>query len=138
MEISRRQFIVASAAAAAAIVTTTGCVSNPAPTFEAGVDHTIPLPEALSEPGSQVKVKLPNISEPVLIVRTKIGFNATEGICTNSARTELQYVPEEERLKCLGCGSRFKLDGSVAQDPAVKPLRSYAVDLQGNKLKILG
>jgi len=138
MEISRRQFIVASAAAAAAIVTTTGCVSNPAPTFEAGVDHTIPLPEALSEPGSQVKVKLPNIHEPVLIVRTKIGFNATEGVCTNSARTELQYVAEEERLKCLGCGSRFKLDGSVAQGPAVKPLRSYAIDLQGNKLKILG
>ena len=138
MEISRRQFFVASAAAAAAIVTTTGCVTNPAPTFEAGVDHTIPLPEALSEPGSQVKVKLPNIHEPVLIVRTKIGFNATEGICTNSARTELLYVAEEERLKCLGCGSRFKLDGSVASGPAVKPLRSYAIDLQGNKLKILG
>ena len=138
MEISRRQFFVASAATAAAIVTTTGCVSNPAPTFEAGVDHSIPLPEALSEPGSQVKVKLPNIHEPVLIVRTKIGFNGTEGICTNSARTELMFIADEDRIKCLGCGSRFKLDGSVAQGPAVKPLKSYLIDLQGNKLKILG
>jgi Rieske Fe-S protein len=138
MEISRRQFIVASAAAAAAIVTTTGCATNPAPTFEAGVDHSIPLPEALSEPGSQVKVKLPNVSEPVLIVRTKIGFTGTEGVCSNSARTELVFVPDEERLKCLGCGSRFKLDGSITQGPATKPLRSYLVDLQGNKLKILG
>ncbi|HZE99897.1 MAG TPA: Rieske 2Fe-2S domain-containing protein [Planctomycetota bacterium] len=138
MDISRRQFFVASAACACAIVTTTGCVSNPAPTFDASVDHTIPLPEALSEPGSQVKVRLPNIKEPVLIVRTKIGFNATEGICTNSARTELQWVVEEDRLKCLGCGSRFKLDGSVSQGPATKPLKSYAVDLQGSKLKILG
>ena len=138
MEISRRQFFVASAATAAAIVTTTGCVSNPAPTIDAGVDHTIPLPESLSEPGSQVKVRLPNIKEPVLIVRTKIGFNATEGICTNSARTELQFMPDEDRIKCLGCGSRFKLDGSVSQGPALKPLKAYAIDLQGNKLKILG
>ena len=138
MEISRRQFFVASAATAAAIVTTTGCVSNPAPTFDAGVDHSIPLPDALSEPGSQVKVNLPHVKEPVLIVRTKIGFNATEGICTQSARTELQFMPDEDRIKCLGCGSRFKLDGTVTQGPATKPLKSYAVDLQGSKLKILG
>ena len=138
MEISRRQFFVASAATAAAIVTTTGCLSNPAPTIDAGVDHTIPLPESLSEPGSQIKVRLPNIKEPVLIVRTKIGFNATEGICTQSARTELQYIADEDRIKCLGCGSRFKLDGSITQGPATKPLKSYAVDLQGSKLKILG
>jgi len=138
MEISRRQFFVASAACACAIVTTTGCVANPAPTFDAGVDHTIPLPDALSEPGSQVKVMLPNEKVPVLIIRTKIGFSATEGICSHSARTELQYMPDEDRLKCLGCGSRFKLDGSVTQGPAEKPLRCYAIDLQGNKLKILG
>lgn len=138
MEISRRQFFVASAATAAAIMTTTGCVSNPAPTFDAGVDHSIPLPDALSEPGSQVKVMLPHVTEPVLIVRTKIGFSATEGICTQSARTELQFMPDEDRIKCLGCGSRFKLDGSITQGPATKPLKSYAVDLQGSKLKILG
>lgn len=138
MEISRRHFFVASAACACAIVTSTGCVSNPAPTLDAGVDHTIPLPETLSEPGSQVKVRLPHVKEPVLIVRTKVGFNATEGICTGSARTELQYFIEEDRIKCLGCGSRYKLDGSVVQGPAKMPLKSYAVDLQGNKLKILG
>jgi nitrite reductase/ring-hydroxylating ferredoxin subunit len=138
MEISRRQFFVASAATAAAIMTTTGCVSNPAPTFDAGVDHSIPLPDALSEPGSQVKVMLPHVTEPVLIVRTKIGFSATEGICTQSARTELQFMPDEDRIKCLGCGSRFKLDGSITQGPATKPLKSYVVDLQGSKLKILG
>lgn len=138
MEISRRQFFVASAAVASAIVTTTGCVSNPAPTYDAGVDHCIPLPETLSEPGSQVRVRLPHVAEPVLIIRTKVGFNATEGICTNSARTELQWMPDEERIKCLGCGSRFRLDGSVSQGPATQPLKSYAVDLQGNKLKILG
>jgi Rieske Fe-S protein len=47
-------------------------------------------------------------------------------------------MPDEDRIKCLGCGSRFKLDGSITQGPATKPLKSYAVDLQGSKLKILG
>jgi len=138
MDISRRQFILASAAGAVALTTTVGCVSNPAPTFEAGVDHCIPLPEALSTPGSQVKVKLPNVSEPVLVVRTKIGFNGTTGICSTSNRTELQYMPEDGVIQCLGCGSQFKLDGTVMRGPAKLPLKSYAVDLQGDKLKILG
>ena len=136
MDISRRQFFFASAACACAIAT--GCVSNPAPTFDAGVDHSIPLPAALSEPGSQVKVRLPNVLEPVLIVRTKVGFTGTEGFCSSSSRTELQYMPEDGVLQCLGCGSQFKLDGSVMRGPAKLPLKSYAVDLQGDKLKILG
>jgi len=136
MDISRRQFIFASAACACAVAT--GCVANPAPVFDAGVDHSIPLPAALSETGSQVKVRLPNVPEPVLIVRTKVGFNGTTGICSSSARTELQYMPEEGILQCLGCGSQFKLDGSVVRGPAKMPLKSYAVDLQGDKLKILG
>ena len=136
MDISRRQFFFASAACACAIAT--GCVSNPAPVFDAGVDHTIPLPAALSEPGSQVKVRLPNVHEPVLVVRTKIGFNGTQGICSSSNRTELQFKPEDGVIQCLGCGSQFKLDGSVMRGPAKMPLKSYAVDLQGDKLKILG
>jgi len=136
MEISRRQFFFASAACACAIAT--GCVSNPAPQFDAGVDHSITLPPALSEPGSQVKVRLPNVAEPVLVVRTKIGFNGTQGICSSSNRTELQYMPEDGIIQCLGCGSQFKLDGTVMRGPAKMPLKSYAVDLQGDKLKILG
>jgi hypothetical protein len=137
MDISRRQFIFASAACACAVAT--GCVTNPAPVFDAGVDQSIQLPAALSQPGSQVKVRLPNVPEPVLVVRTKVGFNATQGICSASSRTELQYMPEEGVIKCLGCGAEFKLDGSVLWAPQrISPLKSYAVDLQGDKLKILG
>jgi Rieske Fe-S protein len=136
MEISRRRFFFASAACACAIAT--GCVSNPAPVFDAGVDHTIVLPEALSQPGSQIKVRLPGVDEPVLVVRTQIGFNGTAAICSESARTELQYIPDEGLIKCLGCGSKFKLDGSVSHGPAHKPLKAYVVDLHGDKLKILG
>ena len=136
MDISRRQFFFASAACACAIAT--GCVSNPAPVFEAGVDHALPLPAALSEPGSQVKVRLPNVPDPVLVVRTKIGFNGTTAICSTSNRTELQYMPDNNLIKCLGCGSEFKLDGTVSRGPAKMPLKAYIVDLQGEKLKILG
>jgi Rieske Fe-S protein len=136
MDISRRQFIFASAACACAIAT--GCVSNPAPTLDAGVDHALPLPAALAEPGSQVKVRLPNVPDPVLVVRTKIGFNGTTAICSSSNRTELQYMPEENLIRCLGCASEFKLDGTVTRGPAKLPLKAYIVDLQGEKLKILG
>jgi Rieske Fe-S protein len=136
MDISRRQFMFASAACACAVAT--GCISNPAPVFDAGVDHAITLPSALSEVGSQIKVRLPNIPDPVLIVRTKIGFNGTTAICSNSAQTELQYYPEENVIKCLGCTSEFKLDGAVVRGPAKHALKCYVVDLQGDKLKILG
>jgi Rieske Fe-S protein len=137
MDISRRQFIFASAACACAVATG-GCIVNPAPVFDAGVDQSIPLPAALAEPGSQVKVRLPNVPDPVLVVRTKIGFNGTTSICSTSNRSELQYMPDDNVIKCLGCGSAFKLDGSVKEGPAKTPLKAYIVDLQGEKLKILG
>ena len=136
MDISRRQFIFVTAACGCAIAT--GCVANPAPILDAGVDHALPLPAALAEPGSQVKVRLPNVPDPVLVVRTRIGFNGTSAICSSSNRTELQYMPDTNVIKCLGCASEFKLDGSVARGPAKEPLRAYLVDLQGEKLKILG
>ena len=138
MDISRRQFIFASAAVTCACAMGTGCVSNPAPLLEAGVDHSLPLPAALAEPGSQVKVRLPNVPEPVLVVRTKYGFNGTTGICSTSNRTELQFMPETNLIRCLGCASEFKLDGTVWRGPAKQALKAYVVDLQGEKLKILG
>ena len=136
MDISRRQFIFVTAACGCAIAT--GCVANPAPILDAGVDHSLPLPAALAEPGSQVKVRLPNVPEPVLVVRTRIGFNGTSAICSSSNRTELQYMPDTNMIKCLGCASEFKLDGTVSRGPAKQPLKAYLVDLQGEKLKILG
>ena len=136
MDISRRQFIFASTAGAYALAA--GCITNPAPVFDAGVDNCIPLPGALAETGSQIKVKLPSIPEPVLVVHTKIGYNGTAGICTNSSQTELQYSPTENLIKCLGCSSEYALDGTVVRGPARRPLKAYVVDLQGDKLKILG
>jgi Rieske Fe-S protein len=83
-------------------------------------------------------VRLPNVPEPVLVVRTRIGFNGTSAICSSSNRTELQYMPDTNMIKCLGCASEFKLDGTVVRGPAKQPLKAYLVDLQGEKLKILG
>ena len=48
MDISRRQFIFVTAACGCAIAT--GCVANPAPILDAGVDHSLPLPDAPPEP----------------------------------------------------------------------------------------
>jgi hypothetical protein len=135
MSLSRRQFIVGAGAVAASAVA--GCVANPAPTVDASIDRTIPMPFELQKPGGQVKVRLPGGDDTVLVWRTDVGFGATTIRCSHCAG-ELRYVPGESLLKCP-VGVRYRLDGSVVQDSVKrKPLRAYVADLQGERLRILG
>jgi hypothetical protein len=135
MSLSRRQFISGAGAVAAAAFA--GCVANPAPTFDASIDRTFPMPFELQKPGGQVKVRLPGGDDTVLVWRTDVGFGATTIRCSHCAG-ELRYVPAESLLKCP-VGVRYRLDGSVVQDSVKrKPLRAYVADLQGERLRILG
>jgi Rieske Fe-S protein len=113
-----------------------GCAGNPAPVFEADINHSIPLPPALSDAGAQVKVVLPQGGAPVLVWRTEIGFGGASIRCT-CCGGDLVYRPERSTLECPQ-GSRFDLDGSVKTGRARKPLRAYVVDREGDRLKILG
>lgn len=130
-----RRITLAAVLAAAALFT--GCTHNPAPEFDAGADHTLSVPDALSKPGSQIKVRIPSMEEFILVWRTEIGFGASQSRCSYCL-TEILYLPEEGRLACPSHGCRFSLDGSVLKGPAKKPLRAYLVDLHGDRLKILG
>jgi Rieske Fe-S protein len=134
--VSRRDFILVSAAAGAAGLAA-GCVSNPAPTFEAAADRTIALPPLLSKPGSQVKVRLPGGSDVVLLWRTEIGFGAASLACAHCG-ADVFYNAQTGTLDCTTGTSRYKLDGTVLKGRSRIPLRAYAVDLAGDRLKILG
>src|SRR6185295_13497735 len=82
MALSRREFIVGTAACAG--VMCTGCVTlNPAPTFDAASDGTLEIPETLATPGSEIKVRLRGIDEPVLVWRTARGYEAASAVCTH-------------------------------------------------------
>ena len=136
MTLTRRDFVLGAAACACGAGG--GCIAvNPAPLYEAGADQTLALPAELSEVGSQVKVKLPGSDALVLVWRTKGGFNGLTITCTHRG-SEVHLNRPEDTLDCPSHGSRFRTDGTVLEGPARKPLRSYLVDLQGDRLRILG
>jgi Rieske Fe-S protein len=135
MGLSRREFIAGAAACVCGI--NGGCSAvNPAPLYEAGADHTVPLPKELTEVGSQVKVRLPG-DTVILVWKTKGGFNAVSIKCMHRG-SEVHYNVKADSIDCPQHGSRYKTDGSILEGPTEKPLRSYAVDLQGDRLRILG
>lgn len=119
------------------LVVSAGCVVNPAPVVDAGADRTLTLPPELATPGNQVKVQLPGYPDPILVWRTEIGFGGTALRC-NHCRTEVQYNAGKGWLDCLGARCRYRLDGTVLEGPAKKALRVYLVDLDGERLRILG
>jgi Rieske Fe-S protein len=134
MDLSRREFIVGTAACAGALCA--GCVMlNPAPTFDAGTDGSLPLPEALAAPGSQIKVRLPGVPEPVLVWRNSDGYGAASVVCTHRG-CEVALNASEGTLDCPCHGSRFNADGSVKKGPAMRPLRRYRVEADETRLKV--
>jgi Rieske Fe-S protein len=134
MSISRRHFLVAGCACAAAGAV--GCTPNPARSFEASVDRSLPLPSELARAGGQAKVKLPGENTMVLVWRTDIGFGAVALVCPH-CMGEIRFDATEKVLLCP-MGSKFALDGSLKQGPAKKPLRAFVADLDGERLRILG
>lgn len=135
MALTRREFMAGAAACACGLAG--GCTAvNAAPQFDAAADNTIALPKELAEVGSQVKVKLPG-DTIVLVWKTKGGYNGVSIKCAHRG-SEVAYNPKEDTLDCPSHGSRYKSDGSLLQGPALKGLRPYVVDLQGDRLRILG
>ena len=134
MELSRREFIVGTAACAGALCA--GCVVlNKAPTFDADAEGRFDIPEALSEPGSQIKVRLPKVDEPVLVWRVPGGYGALSVVCTHRG-CEVSYNGREETLDCPCHGSRFKNDGSVMTGPAKRPLKRFRMEITGSSMRI--
>ena len=134
MELSRREFIVGTAACAGALCA--GCVTlNPAPTFDADADGLIEIPPELEHPGSQIKVRLPKVDEPVLVWRTPNGYGALSAVCTHRG-CEVVFNDKGNTLDCPCHGSRFGEDGSVKKGPAVRPLRQFRMEVTGSTIRL--
>jgi hypothetical protein len=125
-----------------ASVSVSGCAAtHPAPVFDAEANRSLKLPDALSKPGAQARIRLPGQDVFLLIWRTEIGFGGTDLVCPH-CRKDLVFNSETQSLGCPS-GIRYRLDGSyldgqIRQGEVVRPLRTYLVDLDGTRLKILG
>jgi hypothetical protein len=125
-----------------ASVVLSGCAAaNPAPVYDAEANRTLKLPEALSTPGAQAKIRLPGQDVFILVWRTEIGFGGTDLRCPHCLH-ELVFSAKTQSLSCP-TGIRYRLDGTyldghVPEGGKIQTLRAYLVELEGNRLKILG
>ena len=95
------------------------------------------LAPSLDAPDCAARIKLPDRALDILVVRTgDKEFKALEGQCTHAGRP-LSYVATRRLLQCNNFGhSLFDLQGTVMKGPAEKPLKSYAVRQQDDRLHI--
>lgn len=141
--ISRREFVAAACALCA------GCASKPAeplppepvaatpppkPEPLEGVE-VIDKPPSLGGPTAQAHVTLPKSYEPVLIWREEDRYYAVSSVCTHEGG-ELYWKPEIGVIECASHGSRFYVDGAVANGPAERGLEVYDVRLVEGLLEI--
>jgi cytochrome b6-f complex iron-sulfur subunit len=135
MNLNRRDFLAGCAGCALALPLA-GCTAvNPAPLLNADADGTVTVGVLLKGPGDQVKVRLPGVSDPVLVWRSDRGYGAASIVCTHRG-SEVHFDAAEGRLVCPSHGSQFGQDGRVLAGPAARPLTSYRVEVDGERLTL--
>lgn len=78
-------------------------------------------------PGGTWKIVADELAEPLVLVRVSPGHIAcATGECTVDG-SDLRWHAGLEVVWCPGCGSQWRLDGSVARSPARRPLLSLHV-----------
>jgi len=132
---NRRDFIVGAVGCAGAFCAS-GCAAvNPAPTVDAAADGSLAVPPELSQPGGQVKVRLPGADELVLVWRSDKGLGAASIECTHLG-SEVHFNAAEGTLDCPSHGSRYAPDGKVQRGPAKRPLKPYVAAESGGRLTV--
>lgn len=105
----------------------------PAPTPDGG---TTPTADSALVKTSEVPVGSGVIIGEVVVTQPTAGvFKGMSAICTHQGCTVSEVV--DGTIKCPCHGSKFNLDGSVAQGPAKKPLEAKTVKVQGDSI-VLG
>ncbi len=132
MTLSRRDFVAGCALA----LPLGGCAAvNPVPELDADPGGSFAPGDRLKSPGDQIKVRLPGVSEPVLVWRSAQGYGAASIVCTHRG-SEVHYNAADHRLDCPSHGSQFGPDGRVLHGPATRPLASYVVLADDDRLRL--
>jgi Rieske Fe-S protein len=105
----------------------------PAPTPDGG---TTPTPDSGLVKTSAVPVGSGVIVGEVVVTQPTAGvFKGMSAVCTHQGCTVSEIV--DGTIKCPCHGSKFNLDGTVAQGPAKKSLEAKTVKVQGDSI-VLG
>src|SRR5580765_5397846 len=121
MTLSRRDFLLGCTACALALPGG-GCAAvNPVPLRELDERGKLPVAGLLEKPGDQIKVKIGNTPDLVLVWVGPKDFGAASIACTHRG-SEVHLNAVDGTLDCPSHGSRFGLDGQVLQGPAKQPL----------------
>ena len=75
------------------------------------------------------------VGETVVTQATAGDFKGFSAICTHAGCTVNKVA--DGTIDCPCHGSKFNLDGTVANGPAAKPLASQAISVQGDSI-VLG
>ena len=132
---TRREFLMGCAGCAVAM-SAAGCTAvNPAPLVDADAEGATAVGGYLEKPGDQLKVRLPGVSDPVLVWRTAQGYGAASIVCTHLG-SEVHFNAAEGTLDCPSHGSRYDAGGKVIHGPAKKSLTPYRATVEGNRLRV--
>lgn len=149
--ITRREFMATTAAVGACMCGLNGCfvfslegdtprIHPPAYEIEVlpmNVDVVIDTgktPELLNE-GSAVKIIDPRLKNAIIIANTGgKGFAALSIACPHNG-FEVEYLHDQKIFKCISVSrAEFACDGEVLNGPPRKPLASYPIRRQDDRL----
>lgn len=106
-----------------------GSTANPIAAESQGSEFRIAGAGALGK-GEALAFRLPDERAGILFVTASGELRALSAICTH-AKCIVGWQAAENRIQCPCHGSRYDVDGTVLQGPAVRPLPSYKVRSQG-------
>jgi Rieske Fe-S protein len=99
--------------------------------FEGRINLKLSEFPQLMTAGMAVLGEAVGMSEPLAVVRKDDGsFTAMPAVCTHM-KCNLKFNQLNATLDCPCHGSTFELDGAVINGPAVKSLRQYRVEFDG-------
>jgi len=95
------------------------------------------IPE-LTHPGTAVRFEGNNLPKRVLVVYGEDKqYRAFQNRCTHLGHRRLDYVPGTETVQCCSVNkSTYTFDGEKIHGPNPRPVDTYPVEIDGDKLRI--
>lgn len=135
---SRRRTVIVGAGLGAVTAALAACATDGKPA--AGSSSSAPVPPSGSSAAPTTLAKTADVpvgggvivGDFVVTQPTAGVFKGLSSVCTHAGCNLSAIV--DGKLDCPCHGSKFNLDGTVAQGPATTPLESKAITVQGNSI----